>query len=68
MSKSHAVSGAILIWVICAATKAMVISGTELWQRSMPESIDLFQRGFVMMFMKQQDSQKIMSAEIQGLC
>lgn len=66
--KSHAVSRAILIGVTYAATEAMVLSGPKLWQRAMSGSVDLFQLGSVIMFMKPQVSQKIMSAKIRGFC
>lgn len=43
VSDSHAVTVSILIWVTCAATGAMVTSGSKLLQRAMSESMVLVQ-------------------------
>ena len=40
-----------LVWVYCAATRAMVISGPKLLQRAMSRSMALIQLGSVMMSM-----------------
>lgn len=45
VSEGLAVAGAILIWVTCAATKAMATSGPELLLRIMSGSAFLLQLG-----------------------
>lgn len=51
MSESLAVSGAILIWVTCVTTEAIVTSGLELLLRALSGSMDVLQLGSVMMAM-----------------
>lgn len=49
MSKDHAVSRAILIWVVCAATRAMVMPRIELPPRVMSGFLALCLLGSVFM-------------------
>ena len=51
MFESFAVSGAILVWVTCAAIGAMVTSGPELLLRAISRFMYLLQLGSVMMSM-----------------
>lgn len=52
-SKDLAITGAIQLWVSCAATGAMVISRSDLLPRVMSESVFLQQLRFMLMSMVQ---------------
>ena len=50
MSEGHVVARAMLTWMICAVTGAMVTSETELLLRAMSGSVVLPQLGLEMIF------------------